>query len=178
MQAQALLQKAEYLIAVTIVKVYEETGITIPFPRITINNRMTQTLGLAEYHQDERDQNNQGYCVQFSGKRFAGLEQSSAFADTVFHEIAHIADHFINGKFNDHNQKWKYFANMIGAMPNASASQKNSDALNKSGHLYVCPACNNQIHISTQRHNNIQKRGALFCCNRCNTNKPIQYAGQ
>lgn len=76
--------------------------------------------------------------------------------DAIPHEVAHIVDHYIHGKFNNHNQKWKYIARKLGCTGDRCHTMKLEKARRRRKAMYVA-TCGTEIWVSINMHNKIQQ---------------------
>lgn len=76
-------------------------------------------------------------------------------SDTVPHEIAHLVDYWINGKFNAHGAEWQRIMRQMGVNPSRTHDMKVKRARRTRRYSYIAK-CGTNIWVTTQIHKKIQ----------------------
>lgn len=165
--AQKILVAAQEIIKNDIAILSSHFGINIPQIEVKVNSRMTRYFGKALLFTDGSTE------IEISKKIFKGKTHTLAFKNTVQHELAHVAEHFIYGDMSDHGKYWLDIMNVLGAptdvfVTNKALQEVNFDIPRRDLKKYTYK-CDCMIHkVGGQVHNNIIK-GRAYLCQKCNT---------
>jgi len=85
----------------------------------------------------------------------------------VPHEIAHLLVWQLFGKTPPHGRQWQQIMNQVFELPANRTHQYDVDNIGIKTATYAC-LCGD-IELSMNRHNRV-KKGAIYCCKRCNNN--------
>ncbi len=145
------------------VEAYRSAGHTWPMPTVSFDLR-GKTAGKAFLRQNH---------VQLNAVLL--LENQDAFiADTVGHEVAHLATYSKFGRSAQaHGAQWQAMMRLIGQEPRRCHSFDTSNsAVSKATHRYVC-ACKEHL-LTARSHNKAQRVG--YVCRACG--QALRLAGQ
>lgn len=130
-------------------------GTRVEVDNVVISDRMTTALGKAGVKRCKHDYDSFEYTIKISGKIFKA--DSNELRQTVFHEVAHIADHAIFGKMG-HGDTWKAIMGWLGVVAEVRASEARMKAIGYvhekrkfAYHVVACVQCGRQYHVSPRR---------------------------
>lgn len=121
---------------------------------VILSSRMSRTLGAALFK--ERAGNFYTYSIKISSKAFTC--DSKKLRNTVFHEVAHIADHQNYKKFG-HGVTWKYLMNVLGydaeiyydaEAVEEEIGHKHETRKNKR-YIFACVTCKREYQLTSQK---------------------------
>jgi len=114
-------------------------------------------------------------CHRFTGSYIrvnmvlARENREHYIAQTVPHEVAHIIDHYHNGRSSGHGRPWKRIMELAFRRPADrchSYDTTNARVRTLRRYQYVCD-CATPHNITSIKHRRIQLEGARYICKRC-----------
>lgn len=140
-------------------------GVPVAFPKIEINKRMFRCFGKATVNILLGI-----FKIELSGKVYEGRTDTSAFRNTVIHELCHLYEYQLKGRLS-HSQVWAELMETCGEVASQHVTDDKVKEVEferfvkpKRTYMYSC-AC--QSHSVNVRQNYAMKQGVVFKCNRC-----------